>query len=106
MYTRSVKSLEYVLVPIAVKESGNLVDPTADTVQMAFTNEGVDPLDTDWNAGSWETDSSQFQAVYYARCLVGPGGTITLTAQVWDTYVKIIDVPETPVLAAGQIRII
>lgn len=105
MYTRTAASLEYVMVPIAVKVSGTLFDPTADSVAMAFTAEGVDPVSGDWNTGSWETDATQFEPIYYARCLVGPGGTIALAAAVFDCYVKVTDSPEVPVLAAGQIRV-
>lgn len=104
MYTRSSASLEYVLVPIIVKEAGLVINPTADVVEMAFTNEGVAPVESDWKTGSWEADT--LDQLYYARCLVGPNGVISLAAQVWDTYVRISDQPERPVLAAGQIRVI
>lgn len=106
MYSRPATSLAYVLVPIATKQSGVDVDPTSTTVEMAFTNEGTAPVSGDWKTGSWETDSSQFVPIYYARCLVGPAGTVTLTAQVWDCYVRITDSPEIPVMPAGQIRIV
>lgn len=106
MYTRPATSLAYVIVSIGPRFAGVLVDPTVDTVEMAFTAEGVAPISGDWKAGSWETDTSLFEPIYYARCLVGPSGTTTLTAGVWDTYVRVTDNPEIPVLAVGQIRIV
>lgn len=106
MYTRPASSLAYVLVPIGTKQSGVEVDPTNDTVEMAFVAQGAVPGSSDWHAGSWETDTSQFSPIYYARCLVGPAGTVALTAQVWDCYVRITDSPEIPVLPAGQIRVL
>lgn len=106
MYTRPATSLAYVLVPIATKQAGVEVSPTADSVEMAFVDEGTAPVEDDWNQGSWETDTVSFTPIYYARCLVGPGGTIALTAQIWDCYVRITDAPEVPVLPGGQIRII
>jgi hypothetical protein len=108
VYTRPAISLDYVTYPVSTRQSGVLVDPTADVVEMAFVTEGTPSasiLSGDWNTGSWETDASLFTPVYYVRCLVGPGGTIQLAAQVWDVYVRIHDTPETTVLNAGQIRL-
>ncbi len=84
------------------------MDPTADTVAMAFVDEGTassDILSGDWNTASWETDNSLLTPIYYVRCLVGPSGTIDLAAQIWDVYVRITDNPEAVVLNAGQIRL-
>lgn len=105
MYTRPALSLEDVLVPIAVKKSGIVTDPTADAVAMAFVPEGTTPGGGDWNPGDWETDASGFEPVYYARCLVGPTGTINLVAGVWDCYTRVTDTPEAPVFSVGQMRL-
>lgn len=105
MYTRPASSLAYITVPIGAKFNGVAIDPTADVVQMAFVSEGTEPVEGDYRSGSWETDDSGFEPIYYARCLVGPGGTVTLSAQVWDCYVRITDTTEIPVFSAGQIRL-
>ena len=102
---QSSLSLEYVLVKVASKQSGAWVDITADTVQMAFPVAGVTPVAGDWKAATWETDTETDPDTYYARCLVGPGGTVTLTAQLYDVYVKVTDSPEIPTIRAGQLRV-
>ena len=103
----SAVSLEYVKVPVSAREDGAVVDPTADTVQMAFLTSGS-PGVSDWKSGSWETDATTNPDTYYARCLVGPsGGTITLTAgSTYQVWVKVTDNPETPVKRAGLLRVV
>lgn len=90
----SVKSLEYVKVQITATRNGAAVDPTPDTVKLAFPAVGTDP--TTWYTGSWETASG----IYYARCLVGPGGTVTLAEGYYDVYVQVTDSTEVPVKKA------
>lgn len=97
----SALTLEYVKVAVAATVNGSAIDPTADAVQMAFPLAGVDPISGDWKTASWETVSG----IYYARCLVGPAGTITLAANLYDVWVKVTDTPETPVRKAGQLEI-
>ncbi len=93
----SVASKQYVRVPIA-DVNGN--DPTSDGVQMAFPTPGVDPVT--FYTGSWSTLSG----IYYARCLVGPGGAVALGVGYYDVYVKVSDSPEVPVLFAGTLEVI
>jgi len=78
-----------------------VVDPTSDTVQMAFVN--GEPTSGDWKTATWEADSSTNPTTYYARCLVGPGGTVTLSDGDYQVWVKITDSPEVPVLKAGRL---
>jgi hypothetical protein len=102
---QSVLTLEYVKVPVSATSSGAVVNPTGDTVVMAFTVADVDPLVGDWKAATWETDATTDPTTYYARCLVGPAGTITLAVGVWDVWVKVTDAPEIPARRAGNLEI-
>lgn len=91
----SIASTQYVRVPVYADGE----DPTNDTVSMAFPVTGVDPAS--FFSGSWQT----LDGIYYARCLVGPSGAVALTNGVYDVYVKVSDVPETPVLLAGTLEV-
>ena len=88
---------EYVRVAVAATEAGAPVIPTGDVVQMAFTVNGADPVGGDWKSATWETSGS----IYYARCLVGPGGTVALAVGHYLVWVKVTDSPEVPVRSAG-----
>jgi len=103
MHSQSALSTEYVRVAI---DAG--VDPTADNVQMAFPLTGVAPVSGDWKSATWETDSSTDPATYYARCLVGPGvgGVVSLTAGLYDVFVKVSDNPETVVRNTGALAVL
>lgn len=100
--TISHLSKEYVRVPVRATEAGAPVDPTADTVTMAFAAAGVQP--SSWNTASWETDPTATPARYFARCLVGPGAVV-LAAGRYVVWLKITDNPEAPVLAAGDLTV-
>lgn len=97
-------SVEYVRVPVSASAAGVAVDPTADTVQMAFLATASAPVSGDWKTASWETDASTNPDTYYARCLVG--SAVTLTAGTYTVWVKVTDSPETPVKRAGLLRVI
>ena len=96
-------SLEYVRVAVRATANGSAVDVSADTVTMAFPLAGVDPSVGDWKTSSWETDATSSPTVYYARCLVGPSGTVTLAEGTYDVWVKITDNPEVPARKAGEL---
>jgi len=98
----SVQSTEYVRIPVSARSSGAWVNPTTDVVAMALPYRGVAPVSGDWKTASWETDSTQSPATYYARLLVGPGGTAYLPGD-YDVYVKVTDNPEIPVLLSGEL---
>ncbi len=99
-------ALEYVLIPVQVTKLGLPYNPTGDAVQFAFmpTQTQV-PQSGDWVSGAWETDTSNVLYPYAAKCLVGPGGTITLGIGNYVIYLKITDSPEVPVLIGGQVQI-
>lgn len=106
MHTQPALSLEYVRVPVAAKTAGVAVNPSADVVVMAFTAVDVDPVVGDWKTASWETDATTTPTTYYARCLVGPGGTVTLAVGVFDCWVKVTDAPEIPARRAGNLQVV
>lgn len=91
-------SLEYVLVPETLTVNGLPVDPTSPalTVELAFTAVDVAPASGDWTVGSWE----DVGGVWNARCLVGPGGTVTLAAGTYDVWTRVTASPEKPVRKA------
>lgn len=99
----SAQSTEYVKVPLTAVVNGAIIDPTGDTVQLAFPLRGVPPVSGDWKTGSWETIGT----TRYARALVGPsGGVLTLTAGViYDCWVKVFDSPETVARLAGPVTV-
>ena len=94
-------SLEHVLARVSARKNGAVVNPTTDTVQMAFTTAEAEPVGGDWKAATWETDSATEPDTYYAVCLVGPGGTVTLADGTYRMWVKVTDSPEIPVKKAG-----
>ena len=93
-------TLEYVRVRVVAKKLGAVVDPTGDTVAIAFTNPGAVPVSGDWKTAAWETDTSTAPHTYWAVCLVGTGGAVTLTEGEYSVFVKITDSPEVPVKRA------
>lgn len=97
----SVLSKEFVKSRIKAYEDGVLVNPTGDTVEMAFVPYDQEPPVPSWQTSEWEVANGAF----FARCLVGPGGTVTLTAGLYDVYVRINGAAEVPVLLAGRIAI-
>lgn len=108
MFTIPASSLVHVMVPVAAKRNGVAVDPTSDTVQMAFLDEDPEtasPASDDWKTASWETNSAVTPNQYEAKCLVGTGGATTLTSGTWWVWVKVTDSPEAPVIYSGRIRV-
>lgn len=80
-------------------------NPTTDTVQMAFTTQGVDPQPADWKTATWNTAVTLGANQYMAQCLVGPGGTVTLPIGQYQYWVKVTDNPEIPQLPVGLLTI-
>lgn len=104
----SVSSLskEYVYVPVVDVAPGSTVDLTTGTVQMAFTTIGTEPVANDWKSASWATDTSRNPDRIFAKCLVGPGGAVTLTDGTYAVWVKVSGIGnETPVKAAGTLTV-
>ncbi len=92
----SSQSRQYVRVPIS---DANGHDPTSDMVAMAFPTPGMEP--SIYISGDWAT----LAGIYYARCLVGPGGAVQLDPGFYEVFVKITDNPEIPVLNAGLLEV-
>jgi len=102
----SSASTEYVLAGVIATIGGTVIDPTGDTVEMAFVAPGVTPSTGDWKTAGWEVNTVNQPHTYSVKCLVGPsGGTITLTPAAYDVWVRIHDLPETPIKKAGQVRV-
>lgn len=80
-------------------------NPTTDTVQMAFTTQGVNPQPGDWKTATWNTTVALGANQYMAQCLVGPGGTVQLAAGSYQYWVKVTDNPEIPQLPVGMLTI-
>lgn len=95
-------SLEYVKVPVSVTINGAAYDPHLDVIQMAFPVRQIDPVAGDWKVASWEADGA---GGWLARCLVGPGGAVTLAAGTYDVWLKIVDSPELPIRRVGLIEV-
>lgn len=94
----SVGSTQYVRVPVAATISGAAHNPTGDTVKMAFLPAGVTPAGADLKTAVWETDPTTTPPTYAAMCLVGPAGTVTLPAGLYQVWVQVTDSPEVPLL--------
>lgn len=94
-------SLEFVRVPVSATGTGP-VDPTADLVEMAIVAENTLPDVGDWQTATWET----IDGVFYAKLLVGPGGTIELDPGQYRIYVRVQDSPERPVLDGGPLIVL
>lgn len=103
--TISSLSLEYVRVPVSARVSGNPVNPTSDTVAMAFMVGRTNPSVGDWKSASWDTDATTTPTTYRAQCLVGPSGTVTLVPGVYQVWIKVTDNPEVPIKLAGPLKV-
>jgi hypothetical protein len=100
----SAASLMYLLVPVTAPR-----DPTADAVQMAFSP-AYDPdleqtgfVSAGWQAPAIPNQDGSWTA--YARCLVGPGGTVALPVGNYKIWTKVTDSPEIPVLASDILTV-
>lgn len=97
-------SSEFIRSRVSAIEAGVAVDPTSDVVGFAFELLAVtEPAS--FTTGTWETDSSGPDPVYYARIQIGPGGDIVLANGEYYGWLKITDSPEIPVRRIGRLRI-
>ena len=55
--------------------------------------------------GSWALNPASLLYPYNARCLVGPGGTVTLGIGTYVAYLKVTDSPEVPFDIVGYLEI-
>ena len=99
-------SLKYYIVPVAATRAGVPVNPSADPVQFCFMPTPTQvPQPSDLVTGSWEANPSSILFPYNAKCLVGPGGTITLGIGTYVAYQKTTDNPEIPFDIVGYLQI-
>jgi len=100
-------STEFVKARVRATEEGEPVDPTGNTVEMAFTSIGSSPSEDDWHDAEWETDATTSPPRYYARCLVGPDNGVELAPGTYKVWVKVNGpAPETPVIDADDTLVI
>jgi hypothetical protein len=100
---RRAGSLEFVLAYIKATDAGVPANISGDPVAFAFTRRDEEPAD--WVTGAWASTTPLPGGGYTARCLVGPGGAVTLTPATYTVSVKITDSPEIPVIDCGQLII-
>ncbi|MGW6499340.1 hypothetical protein [Nonomuraea angiospora] len=89
-------SLEYLRFFVA-----NVVG--VETVEIAFTQPGVEPTEGQWNPASW---GAVAQGGAEARVRVGPGGAVTLPDGTYQGWVRVTRPDERPVLPSGLVPII
>jgi hypothetical protein len=101
--TQSVQSTNYIQALVTTKYP-TTYNPTADTVQFAFTP-ATYPMTspTSWATGTWVTFPGP---AYWAQTLVGPmnGGT-ALSLGAYQVWLRITDNPEVPVLQSCMLTI-
>jgi len=95
----SAASTDYVEVEVAASES-----PVAYPVSFAFVTAHTlsdDPATT-WTGGGWYTDAN---GAYWARCLVGPDGMISLERGLYLIYAKWEMGSQKPANCAGTLEV-
>lgn len=97
----SVLSTTYVKCLISATESGLAANPTTGVLSFAFVADEVLPVTGDWKSGSWETAGTE----YWARCLVGTGGTVALPVGTYDAWVRVVKGVETVVVKVGKLTV-
>lgn len=100
---------QQILIRLAATENGLPVNPTADTVEVAFTNNGATPGSggtTAWRTASWETDSSGPEDAYDVVVSIGSSATGALRVGIYQTTVRVTHTPTVPWIDAGRIKIV
>ena len=94
-WTQSHLSTQFIQATI-----GAAVNPTGNTVQMAFPAQNVDPVSGDWVPAVWVSTS----APYICQSMVGPGeaGVVALAAGNYDIWVQITSGAEDVIFQAGS----
>lgn len=103
MLTLSSLSTEYVQAPVTAGMVPDITNPTTGTVSMAFLTSNANPQTSDWQTASWYTSPV---GGYFAQCLVGPTGAITLAPGVYYQWIKIVLAPQTIVIPVGQLEVV
>ena len=105
MLTISAVSRQYVQAAVTGTVQGSPYNPTADPVKFAFIVGPDNPTSGQWVSGSWDGTTARPDGSYRAQCLIGPGGTTTLTAGTYTMWIQITDNPEIPVINVGLLTI-
>jgi hypothetical protein len=100
--TISSLATEYVQQLVTQDMTPDITNPTTSAVSMAFLASTANPGTSDWQVGSWYTSPA---GAYYAQCLVGPTGTITLAPGRYYRWIKIVAAPQTIILPVGMLEV-
>lgn len=98
-----------VLIRLMALESGLPVNPTADTVTVAFTSNGATPGGSGsaaWRTASWETDNTGPAPAYDVVVAIGSSATGALRPGIYQTTVRVSHSPTVPWIDAGRIKIV
>lgn len=88
-------SKQLIHAAVKARDANGLIDPTGSSVSFAFLVPGDSPaVGTVWTLGSWETITLAKGPQYRAKCLIGPGGSITLSVGSYAVWLKIDYAPE------------
>lgn len=101
----SALSKEYVRIQVVAKEAGIVINPTTDSVYLAFlTSASLLPQSGDFFAASWETDLTTVPNSYFARIIIGPGSSVVLVAGTYFVWIKVVDAGgEVPIRYVGNV---
>jgi hypothetical protein len=102
--TISSLSTQYVLATVRSWQDGAPYNPTALTVQMAFTTPWYKPTVEQWNTAEWAWTTTG-SGSYAAQCLVGPDGGVNLGIGTYLVWIQVTGSPEVPVASVGTLTI-
>lgn len=95
------RETRYIKATVDATIDGVTVDPTADTVTMAFVSSGVQPTDADFQGATWETEATSDSVTYLARRLA-----TTLAAGRYDVWVHVEHSPEVIEELSGPLVVV
>ncbi len=96
----TISSLSCEFLPFFVRGAAG-----TETVEVAFTAPGVEPVEADWYAAEWAPGPAGARGAT-ARILFGPGGTVAKPDGTYQAWVRVTAPPQLPVLPAGLIDVI
>ncbi|MEQ4723781.1 hypothetical protein [Nonomuraea sp. B19D2] len=74
----------------------------SEVVEVAFTNLGAEPIETDWRTAEWANATAEGARV---RILIGPGSSVVLPDGTYLMWVRVTGAVERPVIPCGSIPI-
>ncbi|MEV4749063.1 hypothetical protein AB0K21_22015 [Streptosporangium sp. NPDC049248] len=92
-----VSSLSRPYVYITIKGASG-----SEQVEIAFTNPGAEPEESDWWPAEWASSSG---GGVRARILIGPGSDVILVDGTYMAWARVTGAVERPVLPAGLVPI-